>query len=50
MSSWPKGRTQPEQEFREIVNREGLKGLLFHEVWSSDGGGILTPGHFFHPS
>ena len=25
-------------EFREIVRRENLKGLLFHEMWSSESG------------
>lgn len=30
------GMRKPGEEFREIVRRERLKGLLFKEVWSSD--------------
>jgi len=30
------GLAQPAQEFRAIVSREGLKGLKFNEVWSSE--------------
>jgi hypothetical protein len=29
------GLMEPAEEFREIVKRERLKGLVFHEVWSS---------------
>lgn len=28
------GLLDPEDEFREIVRREGLKGLVFEEIWS----------------
>ena len=30
------GLREPESEFREIVRREGLKGLQFKQVWSSE--------------
>jgi len=30
------GLLRPEQEFRAIVSGEGLKGLIFKEVWSSE--------------
>ncbi len=29
------GHMDPDEEFREIVNRQGLEGLKFEEVWSS---------------
>jgi len=32
------GLMKPDQEFREIVKWEGLKGLTFEEVWASDAG------------
>ena len=30
------GLLDPEEEFREIVRREGLKGLEFEEIWSDE--------------
>ena len=30
------GLNEPEKEFRAIVHRERLEGLLFKVVWSSD--------------